>query len=454
MPAKTDSSATLKDARRRPIAVSAEDYLPPQNGQHLMLTIDANIQMIAEQELADACETSTPSAAKSSSWTRSTGDVLALANWPTFNPQNLEDSTTDIRRNRCLTDPYEPGSTIKPFIAGPALAVEHHAAQRSLSRSTARSTSRRMAAHVTDVHGYDQLALWDVLVKSSNIGMSMLGERMGNAEPLASADQLRISANRPGSSCPAKIRGLINPLKKWTKYSTESVSQGYELMVTPLQLARSMCAYANGGRLVQPRLVKGVLDDRRQRGLADPGHRLQMLPEVIDPITAAEVKRILCDVPIRGTATKARSKTWNIFGKTGTAHVSKGGAYNQESYTSSFIGGGPYENPRLVIAIIIHEPDKEKGHYGGLVSAPSASRVLERTLAYLQVPASPALAPPPPQIANVLYGFDVKVYSNRSTSHDAAASRGSEQFCPKSVASLGGNAGTGPARRATRSSRR
>jgi cell division protein FtsI/penicillin-binding protein 2 len=132
---------------------------------------------------------------------------------------------------------------------------------------------------------------------------------------------------------------------------------------------------------------------------------------VVDPITAAEVKRVLADVLVRGTATKARSKTWNFIGKTGTAHVSRGGHYDEETYTSSFIGAAPYENPRVAIAFILHEPDRDKGHYGGLVSAPSAARVLERTLAYLQVPASPDLPPPPAKIASVLYSFDPKLYS-------------------------------------------
>jgi cell division protein FtsI (penicillin-binding protein 3) len=410
---------TLKDARRRPIAVNAEDYLPPQNGQHLMLTIDANIQMIAEQELSAACTHFGAKRGEVVVMNPRSGEILALANWPAFNPQNLDDSTAEIRRNHCLTDPYEPGSTIKPFIAGPALAW-------NLTRLTevfpvhgpvyVTPYGRR----VTDVHGYDQLALWDVLVKSSNIGMSMLGERIGNAN-LWKALNAFCFGQHTGIELPGEDAGLLNPLKKWTKFSTESVSQGYELMVTPLQLARGMCAYANGGRLVQPHLVKGVLDDGGNVISRTKPAELKMMPEVIDPITAAEVKRILADVPVRGTAQKARSKVWNIFGKTGTAHAAKNGSYNQENYTSSFIGGAPFENPRLVIAMIIHDPDKEKGHYGGLVSAPAGSRVLERALAYLQVPASPQLAPPPAAIANVLYSFDPKAYTRRDV--DASAAR-------------------------------
>ncbi len=405
---------TLKDARRRAIAVSAEDYLPPQNGQHLVLTIDANIQMIAEQELANACQTYGAKHGECVVMDPRSGEILALANWPTFNPQNLEDSTNELRRNRCLTDPYEPGSTIKPFIVGPALAwdITRLTEIFPINGPVYLTPYNRQ---IKDVHPYEKLALWDVLVKSSNIGMSMLAERMENPRLFKALKGFGFGT-QTGIELPGEDPGLINPLKKWNKYSTESVAQGYELMVTPLQLARGMSAYANGGRLVQPRIVKGVLDEAGRVISRTGPLQLKMLPEVIDPVTSAEIKRVLADIPVRGTATKARSKTWNLFGKTGTAHVSKGGRYNQETYTSSFIGGAPYENPRLVIAFILHEPDREKGHYGGLVSAPAASRVLERSLAYLQVPASPELAPPPAKIANVLYGYDPKLYRTRTIS--------------------------------------
>lgn len=411
---KNGYKRTLKDAKRRAIAVTAEDYLPPQNGQHLILTIDANIQMIAEQELKAACAEFAAKAGEVVVMDPTTGDVLALANWPTFNPQNLNDSTKDVRRNRCLTDPYEPGSTIKPFIAGPALAwgVTKPTEIFPIHGPTWLTAYNR---RITDVHPYDQLALWDVLVKSSNIGMSMLGGRMGNAR-LHQALTSFGYGKTTGIELPGEDPGLVNPLRKWNKYSTESVSQGYELMVTPLQLARGMAVYANGGHLLQPRLVRGVLGADGGVVSVTPSRQLKDTPLIIDPATAAQMRRILADVPVRGTATRARSKSWNLFGKTGTAHISRGGSYNQESYTSSFIGGAPYESPRLVIAMIVHEPDRSKAHYGGTVSAPAAGRALERCLAYLQIPASPSLPPPPPQIANVLYAFDPKLYTTRTAS--------------------------------------
>ena len=406
---KDGSQRVLKDARRRAIAVAAEDYFPPQHGQHLILSIDSNLQMIAEQELARTCESFKANRGEVVVMDPKTGDILALANWPTFNPQNLDDSTQEVRRNRCLTDPYEPGSTFKPFIAGPALRerITNVAEVFPVRGPHYRTPYGRK---VTDVHGYDQLAFWDVLVKSSNIGMCMLGERMGN-EKLYRAIRSFGFGHQTGIELPGEDPGQVHPLNKWTKYSTESVSQGYEVMVTPLQLCRAFCVYANGGHLVTPRVIKGTLDADGQMASRSEATSLQSMPLAIDPQTARDVRRVLCDVVVRGTATKARSKSWNIFGKTGTAHVSNGtDGYSDSKFTSSFMAGAPFENPRIVVTMIVHEPDKEIAHYGGAVAAPGAAKLIERALSYLQVQASPDLPLPPPNVAAVLYNYQEKLY--------------------------------------------
>lgn len=406
---KDGSKRALKDARRRGIFVAAEDYLPPDHGKHLILTIDANIQMIAEQELAAACEKYHAKRGEVVIMNPQNGEVLAMANWPTFNPQNPEDSTMENRRNRAITDPYEPGSTFKPFIAGPALQW-HITRVNEVWPIPARTYYAPSHRTVTDVHFYGPLSTWDVLVKSSNIGMSMLAERMGNPQIYKAITSFRFGS-KTGIELPGEDPGLVFPLRRWGKKSTESVAQGYEVMVTPMQLARGMCAYANGGRIVQPHIIKGVLDANGSVVTRSTPTDLKLLPEAVDPITAAEVRRVLCDVPIRGTARGARSNIWNVFGKTGTSHISEGkSGYSATRYNSSFIGGAPAEDPRLVIAMVVHEPERSVGHYGGTVTAPAAVRSLERALAYMQVNASPDLPLPPPQIASVLVNYDPKVY--------------------------------------------
>ncbi len=406
---KDGSQRVLKDARRRAISVAAEDYFSPQHGQHLILTVDSNIQMIAEQELAHTCSEFKADRGECIVIDPKTGDLLAMVNWPGFNPQILEDSKIEVRRNRCLTDPYEPGSTFKPFIAGYALRNNVIRINDIFPLHGAHYTTP-YGRKISDVHGYDQLAMWDVLVKSSNIGMCMLGEKMGNARLHAAITSFGFG-QQTGIELPGENQGKVSPLKKWTKYSTESISQGYEVMVTPLQLARAFCAYANGGRLVSPRLIRGTLDPDGQIATREESTGIQIMPAVLDKGTADEVRRILCDVVIRGTATKARSKYWNLFGKTGTAHVSNGkGGYSDTKYTSSFMCGAPYEDPKVVVVMIIHEPDKALAHYGGTVSAPGAARVVERTLAYMGAPRSKDLPLPPPQLAGLLYGSDEKLY--------------------------------------------
>ena len=182
-------------------------------------------------------------------------------------------------------------------------------------------------------------------------------------------------------------------------------------MVTPMQLARAFCAYANGGRLIEPRIVRGVLDAEGNIVERNPPPNIRMLPQAIDPQTATGMKRILCDTMVRGTAKGARSAIWNIFGKTGTAHVSGGKeGYSDSKFTSSFMSGAPFENPRIVVTMIIHEPDKSLAHYGGTVAAPGAAKLIDRALAYLQVPASGDLPLPPPQVAAGLYNYNEKLY--------------------------------------------
>lgn len=416
---------SLRSARRQSIGVSDEDYLPPQHGQHLVLSLDSNLQLFAEEELRRACREFNAPRGEAILLDPDSGEVLALAVWPAYHPQNLEDSTGDLRRNRAVSDMYEPGSVMKPFIVASAL---NRGAVRvgevlPINGPTRQTGYGRV---IEDVHPYPALTIWDVLVKSSNIGMTAIGQRMGNAalhEALAS-----FGFGRPtGIDLPGEAMGLLNPLRRWSRYSPDSLCQGYELLVTPIQLARAEAALVNGGRLVTPRVVRGVFDGDAvapPAGLADQA----LHPQPISAAMSVQMVRILADTPVRGTAQKARMRHWNLFGKTGTAHVTKGGAYDEEHYTATFVGGAPAENPRLVVVLAVHEPDRSISHFAGIVAAPAASRVLQRALAYLEAPPSPALPLPPPEIAASLYGFDPRAYTrvprdDQLTAIDAASAQ-------------------------------
>lgn len=407
---KNGHQRTMKDARRRPISVAADDYVPPRHGDHLILTIDANIQMIAEQELDAACKKFLAPRGEVLVMNPQTGAILAMANWPTFNPQSPQDSSADARRDRCITDPYEPGSTFKPFIVGPAIMWGDTRPDQvfPIGGRVYRTPYGRL---IKDVHGFDKLALWDILVKSSNIGMSMLSERLGNAKLYKAITSFDFG-KKTGIALPGEDPGRVNPLPRWNKYSTESVAQGYEVLITPLQLTRAFCTYANGGYLVKPHIIKGVLDPDGRIIERYPQTALHLLPRPVDEKSSAEIRRILCDVVIRGTTTNStRSKIYNIFGKTGTSYISMGKkGYSEDKYNSSFVCGAPYEDPRIVVAVIIHQPDPKFGHYGGTVSGPAARQIVDRTLTYMQVPPSPPLPLPPAQVAAVLQDYNPKLY--------------------------------------------
>lgn len=399
---------TLKDARKRPLATAEEDYLPPAHGQHLILTMDANIQLIAEQELASAVQKVKAKRGEVVVLDPHTGEILALANYPTYKPGLANEASAELRRNNAIVVPYEPGSTIKPFIAGPALFfnVTRPGEVWNIPNGYTPYANRR----ITDVHYYGPLTTWDILVKSSNIGSCLISERMGNARLLQALTAFGFG--RPtGVELPGEDAGMVKPLRQWTKFSTESVGQGYEVMMTPLQLARGFCAYANGGRLISPHIIQGVLTPEGVLAARVVPAPLSSLPKVLDAETAGEIRRILADVPIRGTASSARSRIYNAFGKTGTSHISNGRAgYSDSRYNSSFVCGAPYESPRIVVAMIIHEPERSIAHYGGAVSAPGTMKIVERTLVYMQVPGSPSLPMPPASVASSLVNFNEKIY--------------------------------------------
>lgn len=403
------TKGTVRDKRRRTIAAAAEDYRLPEHGEHLVLTIDSNIQLIAEQELEATIKEFKASGGCVVVMDPNTGDVLAMANYPTYFPQYLADSSAENRRNRAVTDPFEPGSILKPFLLAGLIERDVTDIGEQINVGESRYYRPYPRRHIIDEHYYgEKLAVWDVIVKSSNIGMVKLGER---ADAKALTEILRSFGfgQKTGIGVSGEDGGLLPA--KWGWGTRESVMQGYALLSTPVQLCRAMSVIANGGRLVTPRLVAGTMK---------PGGELTVEvsraldPQVVERETAQKVRRVLADVAVRGTARRAQMERWNLFGKTGTAHRTIKGKYNEEHYVSSFVGGAPYEAPRLTIAVSIYDADKSigpvpgKGHHGGIVSAPAAARILDRALEYLDVPESPDLPEPPPEVAPLLWQYKPK----------------------------------------------
>ena len=248
---------------------------------------------------------------------------------------------------------------------------------------------------IRDVHGYGELSVTDVLVKSSNIGMAKIGLKLGN-DRLFDATY-RFGFGRPtGVELPGELSGILAPLQKWTSYSTGSIPMGQEIAVTPLQLIVAYGALANGGRLISPRILHGVQSDGSNNGttftVSTDDSRLSIPPRIVSTAVDSEIANWVVQEPMtqvvrRGTGIKAKLPGYSVFGKTGTAQKfdPKTKTYSATKFIASFLCGAPSVNPRVLVLVTVDEPRSARS-FGGVVAAPSAARILQRTLLHLRVP--------------------------------------------------------------------
>ncbi len=372
----------IRDARRQTLWIDPAGYQPPVDGQPIQLSLDAVIQHIAETELQKACEQFNAPSGQLIVMDPQTGEILAMANYPWFDPNSFARSKPEQRRNRCVSDVFEPGSTFKPFVWSVAtqlgLAQPNEVIDCTTSGTYVTPEGRRL--HDMHAHG---LITWDqVLIKSSNIGMAIVAQRMGPQRLHGALCAFGFGATT-GSRLPGESPGLVTPLKQWTHYSVTSVPMGQEVAVTPLQLATAFAVFANDGFRVTPTIARRTLNPRVAPHVATP-----IFEQIITPATAAYTRAVLRRVVTEGTGRRADSPLYPIFGKTGTAQVADRthGGYLPDQYVSSFVGGAPVDAPRLVVACVVHQPEKSKGYQGGTVAAPAVRAVVEQTLQYLGVP--------------------------------------------------------------------
>jgi len=392
------SRSTTVDIRGRRTHSEPDAYQPPIDGASVVLTIDAHLQQRAEHHLGKACEEFKPEWATAVVMDPLSGEVLAMAVTPDFDPakpfpENLTDemkkAAFDLQRNRAIADAYEPGSIFKPFIAGPAL----EAGITSLDESFAvNGPAHKFGSRIIhDVHPYGTLALYEVISKSSNIGMGMLGARCGN-ENLHSFVRSFGYGRKTGINLPGEHAGLLFSLKHWTKFSTQSIPIGQEIAVTSLQLVTAFSVFCNDGILYQPRIVRGVIDAHGETRV-DNSSPVEIL-RVLSPETVREFRmRALVEVVNSGTGKPAQLAEYQVFGKTGTAQVGRedGKGYIPGAYVGSFLCGAPAESPRVVVLVSLFRPSSGK-YYGSTVAAPAAAAIVADALDYMQVPPeSPAV---------------------------------------------------------------
>lgn len=358
---------------------------PPTTGATLELTIDQYLQHIAERELRSGVEANDAlggSAVVMDPWT---GEILAMANWPTFNPNAYRQAREDARRNRAVQDLYEPGSTFKVVTASAALEEKVVRADDLIDAS---GGSIRFGGRVIrDTHDYGVLSFSDVMVKSSNVGAIRVGLRLG-------PERLGMYIRRFGFGAPVspdfpgESPGIVWDPAKLTDSALASVSMGYQVGVTPLQMASAVGSVANGGELVQPRVVRAVI---RESGRVPVPRKL--VRRTIGAATAAELTRIMEGVVDEGgTATRAKLEGYTVAGKTGTAQKLVNGRYNRTDYNTSFVGFVPSRKPVFTIVVVLDSPRSNK--YGGLAAAPVFQRIADAALRHYGVP--PTLNAPPP----------------------------------------------------------
>ncbi len=372
------------DNRRRELVTPGAVLEPARPGSDALLTIDRSVQAVAEAELARVAEEHQPQGAAAVVVDVRTGDVLAMASSPTYDPSDLRGDFREALRNRALTDTYEPGSTIKPLLVGMVWELGLGAPERPIAcPRTLKVPGRRKP--IVDSHTVGDVDEAEVLVQSSNTGAYQLTARL-TPEQVRQALAGFGLGSETGLGLAGEAGGDTRLLAKLPNPTTlGSVAQGYAISVTPLQMATAYAALANGGTLLRPRLVEalaggGEARDFEPRAVARPLSRAT---------TEGGLRQALVDVvnSDHGTAKRARSTRYTIAGKTGTTKLLVDGRYHEREVVASFCGYAPAEQPRIAFAVVVWGPSTKKGRvWGGTVAAPCAGRIAERALRLLRVP--------------------------------------------------------------------
>jgi cell division protein FtsI (penicillin-binding protein 3) len=367
------------------------------HGVNVVLTIDEKIQYIAERELAAAIEKTRAPAGTVIVQDPNSGAILALANWPKFNPNAATDVPTEMRMNRAISAIYEPGSTFKLITLAAAF-------DQNLIREdevfNCENGAVTVAGHLIHDHKkYGMLTVADILANSSDVGAIKIALRLGSPKFY---DYIRAFGfgTPTGVDLPGESRGLLNRLDHWGSYSIASVSMGQEVGVTPLQMITAVSSIANGGLLYQPHIVQ----EMKRGDSVLPLEGLSALTEpkrVIRPETAATIRKLMEGVIQHGTGPKARLDGWTAAGKTGTAQKidPATGKYSRSSVIASFTGFAPINNPAVTILVSVDSPGGYP-HGGGEVAAPVFKRIAEQILPYLDVPRD---MPMNPQLMQAAY---------------------------------------------------
>lgn len=364
---KPGSRRVIKD-RLGHVIEDVESIRAPQQGRDLALSIDQRVQYLAFRELKSAIATHEAKAGSIVVLDVTSGEVLALANWPTYNPNNRETFKAHRTRNRAVVDLFEPGSTLKPFTAVAALEAGLVRPGSAIDTEGGRYTIGNRT--IRDAHPEGVLTVAEVIQKSSNVGSAKLALAMAPRKLWALFSEVGFGAV-PRTGFPGEASGRLRAYQSWKPIEQATMSYGHGISVSLLQLARAYSVFATDGKLVPLTLVRR---DEPVEG-----------KPVVSAANALAVRKMLEMVTQPGgTATRAQVAGYRVAGKTGTAHKLEGNGYAANRYISSFVGFAPASNPRVVIAVMIDEPGGKR-YYGGEVAAPVFSTVMAGTLRLLGV---------------------------------------------------------------------
>jgi len=380
------------DARphRRPIRFNQQSS-PLTDGVGIILTIDGAIQQFARQELLNQYKAYEAESAVAIVAEPSTGAILAMVSLPDFDPVNIPSADPNTLRNRAVTDPFEPGSMIKPIVAAIALdaGVVTEDEKIFCENGNYHGKGFGRVREYRD-HKFGDLTLRQILIKSSNIGMAKIGQRLGK-DNLHRGLKLFGFGRKTGVDLPGEGQGLLRPPKKWTGYSVTRIPYGYETSVTAIQMVRAFCILANGGRAVQPFIVRAMVDNNGKIiKLNQPAPSLGFVvrPEVAKWIITDAMVGVVNERENGATGWRAGLRKWQVFGKTGTANIARVGrkGYADDFNIASFVAGAPAEDPAVVVLVSIRKPNRKlgKGDSGGVVAAPVAAKIIKKTLNYLE----------------------------------------------------------------------
>jgi len=367
----------VRDTRRRTLWVSPDAVVPAMDGADVRLSIDLAVQTMAEQRLRRAVKELGAAGGRAVVLDPHTGELLAVVDVlrATDNDTPLPGPNPRLARSRCGTDPYEPGSTFKPFVWAVALELGVVTEREVLPTPSNGPHRTSKGRRIRDAHYRGPSTFRQVLVKSLNSGMAIIAERLRHAQLRTAV--LALGFGQPtGCGLPGETGGIVTKAEVWSHYSQTSVAMGHEVSVTTLQMVRAFAAFARDGTLPDLTLLA------RTKGAPLVQQR------VFQPATVLAARDAMREVMTQGTGRRVQSALYSMFGKSGTAQlpIAEGGGYHEDRYVSSFIAAAPHENPRLIVLCVIDDPDRSKGvWYGSSTAGPVVRDLLDSTLQYLGV---------------------------------------------------------------------